>query len=61
MDRHSLFDTPGAFSPVAPSARDFSFLATLMAGGLYAVIGYSALYQPMVRGFDMTIRRQSGR
>ncbi|MCH7700738.1 MAG: ABC transporter permease subunit [Planctomycetes bacterium] len=61
LDHHALFDTPGAFSAGASSARVFSFLGTLMAGGLYAVIGYSALYQPMVRGFDMTIRRQSGR
>lgn len=61
LDHHALFDTPSEFANGATSARVFSFLGTLMAGGLYAVIGYSALYQPMVRGFDMTIRRQSGR
>jgi ABC-type transport system involved in multi-copper enzyme maturation permease subunit len=50
--------TGGVAAPLEPQARFLRILFSLIATAVYLAITY-ALYQNMVRGFDMTIRRQS--
>ena len=53
-------DTSGnAFAQHATAARILLFVGSAIAATLYAAIIFS-LYRPLVRNFDMIMRKQSG-
>lgn len=54
-----LFDSPKAFAAGAGAARVAALIGSVVATALYAFIVWRS-YTALVRGFDMTLRKQSG-
>ncbi|MGB2987335.1 MAG: ABC transporter permease subunit [Phycisphaerae bacterium] len=55
----ALFATPKEFAAGATLARFAALIGCVLAAGLYAAIVWNR-YTALVRGFDMTVRKQSG-
>ena len=58
IDPDQAFALTGQSASVATSARIFRVVFSLISAGAYLLITYS-IYRNMVRGFDMTARRQT--
>ena len=55
----ALFDTPTEFADGALATRYVATFGSIIAAALYAFIVWNR-YGALVRGFDMTMRKQSG-
>jgi ABC-type transport system involved in multi-copper enzyme maturation permease subunit len=54
-----LFESTKDFARGASSARFLAFIGTAISTGIYTAIIF-AIYKPLVRNFDMIMRKQSG-
>ncbi len=59
IDPSALFDTPKEFLVKATAARFAALIGSTLAAVVCAIIVWSS-YSGLVRGFDMTMRKQSG-
>ncbi|HNQ23654.1 MAG TPA: ABC transporter permease subunit [Phycisphaerae bacterium] len=59
VDPTTLFQPVANFAGWAPTVRVCALVGTAMAAALYVGVIFS-LYRPLVRNFDMIMRRQSG-
>ena len=59
IDVGGLYEKPAQFATRAPQARVLALLGSSLAVGLYTAVIFS-MYRPLVRNFDMIMRKQSG-
>jgi len=59
VDPTQLFDSAQSFTAAAGAARTAALIGSALATMLYAFVVWSA-YSGLVRGFDMTMRKQTG-